>query len=158
MSQIIDEIILKDCASPMVCFGNFAILKEMNVSNHKTPCLVSHNMLRYGGNYIPGIMTFINSSAAELLLKHRQSNPLFKDSFDYQWWLVLTSLRTKFKHVNGALGFWRDHPFARTVHNKEVGDTETTQLKRLYQKHPENSAMIRFLRVNYKLLAKILSI
>lgn len=158
MSETVNQATRHEFVLPTVCYGDFGILNETTYRRVKTPLFLTHNMLRYGGNYVPGLMTFLNHSAVEILNRHRHENHIYRDSFDYQWWLELSKQGTKFQHIRGNFGYWRDHAFARTVEQHQVGTYETQALRQNYQDLTLGSTELKIRNFIYKALSKILSI
>jgi hypothetical protein len=141
---------------PQVFYGNLGILKNEKAYTVRTPRHLTHNILRYGGNYVPGVMTFLNQKSVNVLLHEKQNSATMRDAFDYQWWLELSKVRAQFRHTNSILGYWRDHPLARTQNEASVVKKEREFLLQKYCGYKYFYKSYRVKKMFFKIVARTL--
>lgn len=151
--------IWKDRDIPVVIYGDFLEMSDKAVRNIRTPIHINQWLLSCGSDYVPGLLTFLNRPAVEILGSMSHGAIPYKNSFDYLWWLQLASVGSKFIHTGSSHAVWRLHASARTQMESDASASETAHLKKMFRKGIHTFPIFNQFNTFFaKLIAKILAV
>jgi hypothetical protein len=119
----------KQAVGPVVVYGDYLHVFGTTARIIRTPKRLRLSHLVYARSYIPGVLPFLNRAAAALVAAHTTQS---RDSFDYEWSLVLAAAGARFVNLGVTYGAFIEHPEGRTSAQPDVGEAESSRLRAIY--------------------------